>query len=102
MQILIDTVSDLANQRIGALIVLEKKANVVDVLSGSIPLDGQRSESIVKSIFDPHSQGRDGAIVVVGDMVKRCACPLPLSADSGLLTCSRTYPAWPSRRDSNS
>ena len=81
IQVLVDTVSDLANQRIGALIVVERSTSVLDLLTGGIPLNGQLSESIIKSIFDPHSQGHDGAVIISGDTITRFACHLPLSTD---------------------
>jgi uncharacterized protein (TIGR00159 family) len=82
IQILVDAVSDLATQRVGALIVLEKAANVLSFVTGGITLNGQLSESIIKSIFDPHSQGHDGAIIISGNTISRFACHLPLSTDT--------------------
>ena len=62
IQILVDTSSDLAQQRIGALIVIEGDDDIGLLLSGGIELNGILSESIIRSIFDSHSQGHDGAI----------------------------------------
>ncbi|MFH1374767.1 MAG: diadenylate cyclase [bacterium] len=82
IQTLVDTIADLTGQRIGALIVIEGTNDVASMLSGGIVLNGQLSESIIKSIFDPHSQGHDGAIVISGDQISRFACHLPLSAET--------------------
>jgi uncharacterized protein (TIGR00159 family) len=81
IQVLVDTVTDLAGQRIGALIVIEGTNDVASMLTGGIILKGQLSESIIKSIFDPHSQGHDGAIVISGDLIMRFASHLPLSTE---------------------
>lgn len=82
IQVLVDTVSDLASQSIGALIVIEKASDVLSFITGGITLNGQISESIMKSIFDPHSQGHDGAIIISGDTITRFACHLPLSTST--------------------
>jgi diadenylate cyclase len=85
IQILVDTSSDLAQQRIGALIVIEGDDDIGLLLSGGIELNGILSESIIRSIFDSHSQGHDGAIVVSEDTISRFACHLPLSTESSKL-----------------
>ena len=45
-------------------------------------LQGRVSEPILKSIFDPHSIGHDGALVVVGDRLERFGCHLRLSKNA--------------------
>src|SRR5207244_4402462 len=44
-------------------------------------LGGQVSEPLLKSLFDPHSPGHDGAVVIEEDTVTRFGCQLPLSKD---------------------
>jgi uncharacterized protein (TIGR00159 family) len=85
IQTLVDTSFDLAQQRIGALIVIEGDDNIGLLLSGGIKLNGVLSESIIRSIFDSHSQGHDGAVIVSGDTISRFACHLPLSTESSKL-----------------
>jgi hypothetical protein len=48
---------------------------------GGIPLDGKVSEPLLRSIFDPHSPGHDGAVIIEHDRVTRFAAHLPLSKD---------------------
>jgi diadenylate cyclase len=50
-------------------------------LRGGVTLDGALSEPLLKSIFDPHSIGHDGALVLIGKRVTQFAAHLPLSAD---------------------
>ncbi|MHC4192223.1 MAG: diadenylate cyclase [Planctomycetota bacterium] len=85
IQTLVDISSDLAQQRIGALMVIEGDDNIGLLMAGGIVLNGMLSESVIKSIFDPHSQGHDGAIVISGDLISRFACHLPLSTESSQL-----------------
>jgi DNA integrity scanning protein DisA with diadenylate cyclase activity len=48
-------------------------------ITGWIPLDGKLSGPLLKSIFDPHSPGHDGAVLVEQDSITRFAAHLPLS-----------------------
>src|ERR1051325_9668735 len=79
--ILVRTVADLAKEHIGALIVVRGHDPLERHITGGIPLDGKISGPLLKSIFDPHSPGHDGAIVVESDRITRFAAHLPLSKD---------------------
>ena len=80
--ILVRTVSDLAKDKIGALIVVQGKDPIARHIMGGIELEGKVSEPLVKSIFDPHSPGHDGAVLVEQDRISRFAAHLPLSKDN--------------------
>jgi uncharacterized protein (TIGR00159 family) len=82
VEALIDTVTDLARARVGALIVIRGRDDPSPFIRGGARLDGILSEPLLKSIFDPHSIGHDGAVLVVRDRVARFACVLPLSSDA--------------------
>lgn len=71
----------LANVRHGALIVLPGREPLDRHLEGGVPLDGTVSDLLLLSLFDPHSPGHDGAIVVDTERVRRFGVHLPLSAD---------------------
>jgi diadenylate cyclase len=79
VEMLSRTLEDLAQQKIGALIVIRGKDLLVRHLSGGQDLKGQASEEILKSIFDPHSLGHDGAVIIEGNIIKSFGCHLPLS-----------------------
>ncbi|HXV84369.1 MAG TPA: diadenylate cyclase [Candidatus Binatia bacterium] len=76
------TVSDLARDHIGALVVIRGKDPIERHITGGIPLNGILSETLLKSIFDPHSPGHDGAVLVENNHVIRFAVQLPLSKDT--------------------
>jgi diadenylate cyclase len=80
-RVLVRTVADLAKERIGALIVVRGSDPMARHIVGGIPLDGKLSEPLLKSIFDPHSPGHDGAVIVEQDRIARFAAHLPLSKD---------------------
>jgi YbbR domain-containing protein len=46
-------------------------------------LDGALSQPLLESIFDPHSAGHDGAVVIEGNVVVQFGCHLPLSRSTG-------------------
>lgn len=81
MEGLAETLTELARDRIGALIVFRGKDHPDRFLRGGAPLQGFISDPLLKSIFDPHSFGHDGAVVVDGDRVERFGCHLPLSTN---------------------
>jgi diadenylate cyclase len=85
VDILVGTLADLAKDKIGALIVVEGKDPIARHVMGGIELGGKLSEPLLKSIFDPHSPGHDGAVVVENDRISRFAAHLPLSNDFGQL-----------------
>ncbi|MGH7795835.1 MAG: diadenylate cyclase CdaA [Candidatus Binatia bacterium] len=84
--VLVKTVDDLAKDKIGALIVIEGKDPTARHIMGGIELEAKLSEPLLKSIFDPHSPGHDGAVIVENDRVSLFAAHLPLSKDFQQLT----------------
>ena len=81
-EILVQTAADLARKKIGALIVLQGHDPLDRHLTGGSNLDGILSQPLLESIFDPHSVGHDGAVLVDGTRVMRFGCHLPLSSNA--------------------
>lgn len=79
IEILVRTLTDLAHDKIGALIVLKGKNLIMGHLDAGVDLNGQLSEPMLKSIFDPHSIGHDGAVVIDGNKIIQFGAHLPLS-----------------------
>ena len=77
--VLVQCLSDFAADRIGAIVVIPGDQPVDRHTHGGIDLHGALSLPVVKSIFDPHSPGHDGAVIVDQDGIKRFAVHLPLS-----------------------
>jgi diadenylate cyclase len=84
--ILTRTLADLARDRVGALVVIQGKDPLGRHITGGIESDAKLSEPIVKSIFDPHSPGHDGAVIIEKDRISRFATHLPLSKDLSQLS----------------
>jgi uncharacterized protein (TIGR00159 family) len=79
VDMLIETVSDLAARRVGALIVIRGKEPLERHYVGGVPLYGRLSRPLLDSIFDPYSSGHDGAVIIEGDRVTKFSAHLPLS-----------------------
>lgn len=79
VETLVRTLLEFARERTGALIVLRGKNILNRHLEGEVMLNGELSEPLLKSIFDPHSMGHDGAVIIDGRRITHFSCHLPLS-----------------------
>ena len=73
------SVRHFSKEHIGALIVLRGNDLLDRHLESGHVLGGRVSSALLESLFDPHSDGHDGAVVVEGDRVTRFGVHLPLS-----------------------
>jgi len=69
----------LANKKIGALIVIERDAEVTDFVESGVELDSKLTKEVITSVFMPVSPMHDGALVVRRGRVYMAGCFLPLS-----------------------
>ena len=79
---LLEGISTLASNRIGALIVIKGREPLDRHVEGGIPLYGRISKPLLYGIFDPHSPGHDGAVLIEADRISRFGAHLPLSKNS--------------------
>jgi diadenylate cyclase len=87
---LMRVVERLARQRVGALIVLPGRDPLARHLDGGVHLRGRLSDALLESLFDPHSAGHDGAVIVSGNEVSRFGVHLPLATDAAVLGAGGT------------
>jgi len=78
---LVQTLGELAQERNGALIVLRGRDPIDRHITEGYELDGKISKALLKSIFDPHSEGHDGAVVIGEKRLERFGAYLPLGKD---------------------
>ena len=78
---LIRCIAQLAADRTGALIVLPGREPLNRHITGGTRVDAELSEPLLLSIFDVHSPGHDGAVIVSGNRVRQFGVHLPLSTD---------------------
>ncbi|HEX9780875.1 MAG TPA: diadenylate cyclase [bacterium] len=79
VEVLVRTLTDLAREHTGALVVIRGHDPIVRHLEGGVDLNGELSEPLLKSIFDSHSIGHDGAAVIERNQLVQFSCHLPLS-----------------------
>jgi diadenylate cyclase len=68
-----------SQNRIGALMVVERQAGLRTYIESGIPLDAKLSYDLLVAIFRPGSPLHDGAVIVEGSRVAAAGCFLPLS-----------------------
>jgi len=76
---LVHAVLEMAGSRTGALIVLRGRDDLSTHLTGGSPLDAIITEPLLLSVFDSHSIGHDGAMVIEGGRAIGFQYHLPLS-----------------------
>ncbi len=74
----------LAEQRVGALIVIERETGLKTYIEGGQPIDSRVSIDLITSIFHPTSPMHDGAIIIRNSRITSAACLLPISRDPGI------------------
>ena len=74
----------MARRKVGALIVVENKIHLNDVIATGTRVDGIISQPLIENIFEPNPPLHDGAVVVRGDRVVAAACLLRLSDTTGV------------------
>ena len=71
----------LSRRHIGALIVVEQKTGLGDIIDTGTRIDGMLSGALLENIFEPNTPLHDGAVIVRGNSLLAAGCFLPLSDD---------------------
>ncbi|MFA6431801.1 MAG: diadenylate cyclase, partial [Candidatus Margulisiibacteriota bacterium] len=81
---IVKAVAQMAEEKMGALIVIERASGLNEYLESGIKVDAILSAEILLSIFNLKSPLHDGAVVIQGERVAAAGCLLPIS-DSRLI-----------------
>ena len=81
---LILALEHMSRRRVGALIVIENKTRLNDVIATGTRVDGVISQPLLENIFEPNTPLHDGAVVVRGERIMSAACLLHLSDTTGV------------------
>lgn len=76
---MVAAVAELAHDRVGAIIVVEKAALLDEYASNGVQLNARISSALLESIFYEGNPLHDGAVIVRRDTLLAAACRLPLS-----------------------
>ncbi len=74
----------MSRRRVGALIVIERRILLNDVIATGTRVDGAISQPLIENIFEPNTPLHDGAVILRGDRVVSAACLLRLSDSTGV------------------
>jgi diadenylate cyclase len=74
-------VARMSQNKIGALIVLERKIGLRTFVESGVNLDASVSRDLLCSIFQPGGALHDGAVIIQGDRITAAACFLPLTTN---------------------
>ena len=72
----------LSRRRVGALVVLEQRIGLKDIIETGTPVDSKISSALLENIFEPNTPLHDGAVIIRGDRLKAAGCILTLSEDA--------------------
>lgn len=75
---------NMSRKRIGALIVIEQRTHLKEVIETGTRVDGVISQPLIENIFVPNTPLHDGAMIVRDDRVISAACLLPLSEGNAI------------------
>ena len=76
--------SELAKDKTGALIVIERDIKIKDIISTGIIMDAEISPQLLVNVFTPKTPLHDGAVIISGGRIKASACMLPLANDNDI------------------
>ena len=81
---LITCLLKLSRRRVGALIVLEQRIGLKDVVETGTALNSDISAALLENIFEPNTPLHDGAVVIRDNHIMAAACILSLSEGKGI------------------
>ncbi|MDD3336192.1 MAG: diadenylate cyclase CdaA [Eubacteriales bacterium] len=74
----------LSRRRVGALIVIEQRIGLKDIIETGTELNSEISSALLENIFEPNTPLHDGAVVIRGSKIMAAACILTLSEGKGI------------------
>ncbi|MGI8988453.1 MAG: diadenylate cyclase CdaA [Bryobacteraceae bacterium] len=74
----------LAQEKTGAIIVLERDIGLRTFVESGVRLDAQISRDLLLAVFRPGGALHDGAVIIQKDRISAAACFLPLSTNPAI------------------
>ncbi len=74
----------MAEDKIGGIILVEKKVGLRNYIEAGIRIDAYLSYDLLFTIFNPQSPLHDGAVIIRNDRIVAAACFLPLTLNPRL------------------
>ena len=80
----VEAYTSMSKDKVGALIVFERKTMLDDVIKSGTPLDAAVSAQLLKNLFWNKAPLHDGAVIVRSGRIVGAGCMLPLSGNTNL------------------
>ena len=80
----VEAYTSMSKDKVGALIVFERKTMLDDVIKSGTPLDAAVSAQLIKNLFWNKAPLHDGAVIVRNGRIVGAGCMLPLSGNTNL------------------
>ncbi len=80
----VEAVNSMSWDKIGALIVFERKDKVTSITDTGTSIDAETSSELLKNIFYPKSPLHDGAVILSEGRIAAAGCILPLSSNHNI------------------
>lgn len=77
-------VFNMADKKIGALLVIEKNVGINEIIDTGIKIDGLITTEFLMNVFIPNTPLHDGAAVIRGKRLVAAGCYLPLTENRSL------------------
>lgn len=71
--------SYFSKRRIGALIVIERKERLGDMMQGGVTIDAKLTRELLLTLFFPNTALHDGAVIIRDGRIAAAGCILPLA-----------------------
>lgn len=81
---IVEALYSLSRQKIGALIIMERKTKINDIINTGTIIDSEISRQLLINIFIPNTPLHDGAVIIGDSKIKAAACFLPLTQSKDL------------------
>lgn len=81
---LAETVFDLSNRHLGALIGVERDVSLKPVTETGVTLDAEVSRELIVTIFHPRTPLHDGGLILRNDRIAAAGCIFPVSQREAL------------------
>lgn len=80
----VEAYTSMSKDKVGALMVFERKTMLDDVIKSGTPLDAAVSAELLKNLFWNKAPLHDGAVIVRNGRIVGAGCMLPLSGNTNL------------------
>jgi diadenylate cyclase len=78
---IVNAVDNLSKSQTGALIAIEQKTGLAEIISSGTEIDGLVSSALIENIFVVNTPLHDGATIIKNDRIVASGCVLPLTSN---------------------